>query len=120
MGLDMYLYLEDHETSETIEYSYYRKFNALLGYFEKNYGMTNCGRVLITNEIIEDLFKKMNEIKFHTSKANTLLPVHYGPFFGSYEYDSIYHSHIRRATIDFYHARFLDYNRYSLYFTADW
>lgn len=33
MGLDMYLYVEDKETKELIEFSYYRKFNALQGYF---------------------------------------------------------------------------------------
>ena len=31
MGLDMYFYLQDKESKEIIEYSYYRKFNALQG-----------------------------------------------------------------------------------------
>ena len=40
MGLDMYLLLEDNDTGEIIEYSYYRKFNALQGYFETNYNLS--------------------------------------------------------------------------------
>lgn len=120
MGLDMYLYLEDNKTLETIEYSYYRKFNALFGYFHNNYGITNCGRVLITKEINNDLFKRLNEIKYSSEKAQTLLPVYHGPFFGSYEYDIIYYNHVRQATTDFYHSKFLDYRRYSLYFATDW
>ena len=44
MGLDMYLYLQERETNEVIEYSYYRKFNALQELLRKNFSLENCGK----------------------------------------------------------------------------
>jgi hypothetical protein len=92
MGLDMYLLLEDIETGEIIEYSYYRKFNALQGYFEQNYNISNPGKILLKENIISDLYLRLNEIRYSPEKANLLLPSYPGPFFGSYEYDRLYHS----------------------------
>lgn len=80
MGLDMYLYLEDKETSEVIEYSYYRKFNALQGYFVEKFDIPNCGKVKLTEEIIEDVYQLLNEIRYNREKANLLLPTFPGHF----------------------------------------
>lgn len=120
MGLDMYLLLEDIETGEIIEYSYYRKFNALQGYFEQNYNISNPGKILLKEDIISDLYLRLNEIRYSPEKANLLLPSYPGPFFGSYEYDRLYHSYINQAAMDFYHAKFIDYKKYSLYYASDW
>ncbi|GAB3070754.1 hypothetical protein ACFOU0_08850 [Salinicoccus sesuvii] len=120
MGLDMYLYLQEKETQETIEYSYYRKFNALQGYFVRNYEIENCGKIKLSNEAINKLYLTLNEVRHFPEKANLLMPTFPGPFFGSYEYDRIYHSYINQAACDFYHAKFLDFVKYDLFYTSDW
>lgn len=120
MGLDSYFVLKDKETNEVIEYSYYRKFNALQGYFVVNHNIQNCGRVQITKEILNDLYKKLNSIRHHPENASAVLPVFFGPFFGSYEYDDLYFSQLHRCSLDLYHAKFLDYNRYELFYSSDW
>lgn len=120
MGLDMYFFLEDKETKELIEYSYYRKFNALQGYFHDKHAIPNCGKVRITEDIREELYTLLNEIMFNREKAPELLPVHPGPFFGSYDYDRVYHHYIDEACKDMYHAKFIDTHRYHLYFTSNW
>lgn len=120
MGLDSYLYLTDKETNEMIEFSYYRKFNALQGYFVNEFNIDNPGRVLITEEVLEELFRKVNAIKYNPDKANVLLPVFYGPYYGSYEYDDIYYSYIHRCASDLHHAKYIDFSKYNLYYGADW
>lgn len=120
MGLDCYFYLNDKQTDEVIEFSYYRKFNALQGYFVRNFDIANCGRVLITNEILDNLYQKMNTIRYNPEKASSLLPVFYGPYFGSYEYDDIYYSQVHRCAGDLYHAKFIDTTKYDLYYGSDW
>lgn len=116
----MFLYLEDKETNETIEYSYYMNFNALYGYFHKNHGIDNLKRVYITKEIIDDIYVRLNAVKYNSSKAGTSLPYFKGPLFGVYDYDLIYKNHVRRAATDFFHTKFLDYNKFDLYIIAHW
>lgn len=120
MGLDMYLYLEDKETSEITEYSYYRKFNALQGYFVEKYNIPNCGRVELDVKTIEDIYQLLNDIRYNREKASVLMPTFPGPFFGSYEYDRIYHNYVDQAASDFYHARFIDFNKYRFFYTSNW
>ena len=120
MGLDSYLYLKDKDTGEYIEYAYYRKFNALQGYFVEHFNINNPGTVEITEAVINDLYLKLNEIRFQPEKANLLLPTYPGPFFGRVEYDRMYHSYIHQAANDFYHAKFLDYQKYKLFYSSDW
>ncbi|WP_271400313.1 hypothetical protein [Salinicoccus roseus] len=120
MGLDMYFYLQDKESKEIIEYSYYRKFNALQGYFVKHFDIENCRRVLITKGIILNLYSILNEIKYAPEKAEQLLPTCPGPFFGSIEYGRLYMNHVHEAARDMYHAQFIDFNKYTLYFTSNW
>ncbi|PCF56821.1 hypothetical protein B5C08_01945 [Staphylococcus delphini] len=120
MGLDMYFYLENKDTKEMIEYSYYRKFNALQGYFIKNFDIQNCEKLRITKSNIQHLHWILNELKYSPEKAEQMLPVYQGPFFGSYEYDNIYRNHVQQAAQDIYHAQFIDFNKYHLYFTSNW
>ena len=120
MGLDMYLILEDKQTEEIIEYAYYRKANALEGYFVKNYNHENCGMVKIDREMIDKLYRLLDEVRFNREKAETLFPVFPGPFFGSYNYDRLYHSYVDTICNDFYHAKFLDFDKYDLYYTSNW
>jgi len=120
MGLDMYFYLQDKESKEIIEYSYYRKFNILQGYFVKHFDIENCRRVLITKGIIKHLSGILNEVEYSPEKAAQLLPTFPGPFYGSYEYDRIYYNHVSQAARDMHHAQFIDYKKYNLYFTSNW
>lgn len=120
MGLDQYLFLEDIETGEMIEYSYFRKFNALQGYFTENYNIANPGRILLNESMMSDLYIRLNEIRYSPEKAHLLLPSFPGPFFGTYEYDRLYHSYVYQAATDFYHAKFIDYKKYRLYYASDW
>lgn len=120
MGLDMYLVLEDRTTKEQIEYAYYRKFNALQGYFESNYNIENPGVIELTMDIINDIYIRLNEIRYAPEKANLILPTYAGPFFGRMTYDRLYHSYINQAANDFYHAKFIDYSKYKLYYSSNW
>lgn len=120
MGLDIYLYLEDKDTGTIIEYSYYRKFNALQGYFVREHNLDNCGRILITESIRKDVYQILNEIRFNREKGPELLPTFPGPFFGIYDYDRMYYTYIDQAATDFYHVQFINYNKYNLYFTSNW
>ena len=78
----MYFYLEDKESKKIIEYSYYRKFNALHGYFVKHFDIENCRRVLITKGIIKNLYALLNEVKYSPEKADQLLPTYPAPSLG--------------------------------------
>ena len=123
MGLDMYFYVEnraDDEIKEPQEFSYYRKFNALQGYFEKNFALENCGRVQITKEIREDLLNIINEILEDQNKAEELLPVQQGFFYGTYEYDDFYFQDLYSLERDLIHMKFINYDEYNLYFTSNW
>ena len=120
MGLDMYLLLEDKETKEKIEYSYYRKFNALQGYFAQRYDLKNGGGVFLTPTTINKIYMLLNEINYSPELGPELLPTYSGPFFGNYEYDRLYYSYIIQAASDFFHAKFIDFTKYNLYFTSDW
>jgi len=117
MGLDMYFYLEN---KDMIEYRYYRKFNALQGYFINNFDNQNYEKLRITKSIIQHLHWILNEVKYSPEKAEQLLPTYQGSFFGSYEYDNIYRNHVHQAAQDVYHAQFIDFNKYQLYFTSNW
>ena|SRR5699024_4676214 len=120
MGLDIYLILEDRETKEVIEYSYYRKFNALQGYFERLFNLGNGEKVLLSGKNIDSIYDILNEINYSPERASEILPTYPGPFFGTYDYDRLYYSYISKAASDFYHAKFIDFNKYDLYFTSDW
>ena len=122
MGLDMYFYVENRseEIREKEEFSYYRKFNALQGYFERNFQLENCGRILITKEIREDLLNIINEILEDHNKAEELLPVQQGFFYGTYEYDDFYFQDIYSLEKDLIHMKFIDYDNYDLYYTSNW
>ena len=120
MGLDMYLTLVDKETSEEIEYSYYRKFNALQGYFERHDGLESGGRIHIDAERADEIYRLLNEVCIQPDRASELLPTQSGFFYGSTEYDQLYFSDVQFAEKDFYHAKYIDYDRYDLYFTSNW
>jgi|SRR5699024_246208 len=133
MGLDMYLLaVESKENEQELksleeltgqvvhEYAYYRKMNALQGYFVEKFDIQNCGMVKLDRETIDELYEILEEIRMNREKAPFLLPTFSGPFFGSYDYDRTYHNYIDEAHASFHHAKFLDFDKYDLYFTSNW
>src|SRR5699024_261188 len=120
MGLDMYLYLEDKETKETHEFSYYRKFNALQGYFVREDNIENCGIVLLSLERVHEIYSLLNKVRHQPEMADEVLPVHHGPFFVTYDYDDFYYNQVHEAAKDFYHAQYMKFNKHNLFFSSDW
>ena len=59
MGLDMYVKRKLRIQSEEI--AYWRKENALQGWFEENFNIENLGKVVLTEEIVDKLLKNLNE-----------------------------------------------------------
>ncbi len=74
MGLDQYV--NKRRKTENSEVQYWRKENAIQGYFEDKFNIDNLGEVTLTNEIVDDLIKNL--------KAKTVEPVG-GCFYGSTE-----------------------------------
>lgn len=120
MGLDMYLVIENKRTKKQVEFSYYRKFNALQGYFEKYHNLENGGVVHLSLKEVEDIPALLNEVDYNPDRGPDILPTYRGFFFGTYEYDNFYYSDVSQATSDFRHAKFIDFDKYNLYFTSNW
>lgn len=120
MPLNIYLLIEDKTTGETIGYSYYRNFNALQGYFDRKFDLKNGDEVLLSSQAISTIYDILKTVDHTSERAEELLPTHADPDFGSYEYDERYFSFISQATSDFHHAKYIDFNKYNLYFTSNW
>ena len=119
MGLDMYLnaemyiseYNDDHlalansikqsapqglgefmPRSLSFELAYWRKANAIHGWFVKNVqnGEDECQRSYVPLEKLQKLKDACEEVLADMSLAPELLPATKGFFFGSYEYDDWY------------------------------
>ncbi|HAX1982187.1 TPA: hypothetical protein JW546_003932 [Escherichia coli] len=93
MGLDIYFEsqpkneLNNEESRKQI--GYFRKFNALVGWMERNVGeVKNCELLELTmNDIC---FLKAHLMHINESNCEEILPVTEGFFFGSQEYDEYY------------------------------
>lgn len=86
MGLDCYFY-----KVKSKNLFQYRKYNFLVSYFEEYYDeIGNCSSIPVTKDMILELQKRCQSVLDDHSKANELLPVREGFFFGSLEYDEYY------------------------------
>lgn len=110
MGLDMYLtaehyYWRDDKRPEipeiptgynlrtiTVEAAYWRKANQIHNWFVKNVqdGVDNCEPYYVSMKDLVTLRELCKEVLADHSKAETLLPVQSGFFFGSSDYDDWY------------------------------
>ena len=92
MGLDMYLYQK-----ETHEVAYWRKANAIHGWFMQFTDRDDCTPVTITKENLVDLRDTCGEVmRVGTDEiAWELLPPSSGFFFGSSEVDDWYWNNIK-------------------------
>ncbi len=93
MGLDMYLHARNRAAiakhAEPLEAIYWRKANAIHGWFDKNLGgISNCNSYDVPRDkLVElrDLIRRVIE-----SRDSDLLPPVAGFFFGSTEVDESY------------------------------
>lgn len=120
MGLDMYFYVQDKVTRERIELAYYRKFNALHGYFDKKYKLDNPGQCEVTADDLFYLLSAVKAIQSRPSDASMRLPYYTGPFFGSYEYEAIYFDHISQLHKDLKRLISIDKGKYQILYLADY
>lgn len=131
MGLDMYLNarevindafkdVEDYnnwwandgipglepELGEAIEVGYWRKVNAVHGWFVRNCqnGVDECQLSVVTREQLQQLYDICYQIIQKPSLASQLLPVTSGFFFGGSEYDEWYHNGVEQTAEIIYKA----------------
>ena len=81
------------------EVCYWRKFNALHGWFVENVqgGNDDCGEYYVDKSDIVYLLETLNEISDDPSKAGKLFPPYEGFFFGSTEVDDYYWGDVRET-----------------------
>jgi hypothetical protein len=75
----------------------WRKANAIHGWFVENVqdGEDECKKTYVGREQLEQLLDLCKQVLDDNSKAEELLPVTAGFFFGSYEYDEWYYDYVR-------------------------
>ena len=78
------------------ELAYWRKFNALHKWFVDNCqeGIDDCRDAYVNRIDLETLLNTLREVSSDHSKASELLPVGYGFFFGSDQYDEYYFANV--------------------------
>jgi hypothetical protein len=71
---------------------YWRKFNALHGWFVDNCGrgVDECQEIYVEEEKLEELLETLKEVSSDFTKSSELLPPTQGFFFGSDEVDEYY------------------------------
>ena len=126
MGLDMYLYgivsnfgLTGYNIGQVktmIEVGYWRKANAIHKWFVDNRqdGIDNCATYYIDKDDLIKLKELCEKVMKNPEKAEELLPVTDGFFFGSQEYDEWYFNDIQETIeiIDWALKRDFDYFAY--------
>lgn len=81
------------------EVSYWRKANAIHGWFIDNCatGVDECQPIRVEREHLEGLLRVLKEVEADHSKAPELLPTRRGFFFGGYDYDDYYWEYVQRT-----------------------
>ena len=76
----------------TEQVAYWRKFNALHGWFIENCaaGVDECQDISVDEEKLKELLETLKEVSSNFTKAEELLPPTQGFFFGSDEVDEYY------------------------------
>ena len=76
----------------TEQVAYWRKFNALHGWFIENCaaGVDECQDISVDEDKIKELLETLKEVSSNFTKADELLPPTQGFFFGSDEVDEYY------------------------------
>ena len=76
----------------SVNVAYWRKVNAVHAWFVNNVqdGVDECQRAEVSREQLQELIDTCKQVRDDHDKAEELLPVGEGFFFGSYEYDEWY------------------------------
>lgn len=129
MGLDMYIVkrgkdanqLSDEPYDDSNDVAYWRKFNALHGWFVTHIqnGVDDCGSYEVTKEKLFDLLEVLEETLALQNPSK--LPPTQGFFFGSYEVDEWYWERVSsaRETISGLIDN-TDWEKYKLYYFSSW
>lgn len=99
--LDKSLQGDDYQSGAiSFKVGYWRKANQIHKWFVDNCqdGDDNCAKYYIDRERLSELKQLCDEVLADKSKANDLLPVQEGFFFGSTEYDEWYFKDVDRTS----------------------
>lgn len=85
----------------SINVAYWRKVNAVHSWFVENVqgGVDECQKAYVSREQLQELIDTCKQVLDDHDKAEELLPVGAGFFFGSYEYDEWYFDGVK-STIE--------------------
>lgn len=97
MGLDQYISVTRKTTEQEEDFAYFRKMNALQGYFEQRFNIQNLEKVYLTMEIIDDILQKTKQVLHTHALAEAIFPVQQGFFYGSYSYDEYYFDSVQEV-----------------------
>lgn len=92
MGLDHGIAVKNKVTDIT-----WRKCNQFRGWFSRLENFEDEGETSISIDILNDFLKDLWTVAKDHSKAQEVMPVQEGFFFGSYEYDEYYFYDIKEA-----------------------
>jgi hypothetical protein len=83
----------------TFELAYWRKANAIHGWFVKNVqeGEDDCREYWVSLNKLKELKETCEKVLDNLSLANELLPTTKGFFFGDYRYDEYYEQDLERT-----------------------
>ena len=102
--------------------AYWRKFNALHGWFVENCqgGEDDCGEHYVRIEKLRQLLDLLKAVLDNPEKAEQSLPVTAGFFFGSYEYDEWYFDYVKETIEILEKELSIENNNASYYYTSSW
>jgi hypothetical protein len=102
--------------------AYWRKFNALHGWFVENCqgGEDDCGEYYVSIEKLRQLLDLLKAVLDNPEKAEESLPVTAGFFFGSYEYDEWYFDYVKETIEILEKELSIENNNASYYYTSSW
>ena len=92
MGLDHGIVVKDKDIEIT-----WRKCNQFRGWFSRLENFEDEGETSISIDILNDFLKDLWTVAKDHSKAQEVMPVQEGFFFGSYKYDEWYFDDIKEA-----------------------
>jgi len=116
----------NHIKPERISYiteqvGYWRKFNALHGWFVENCqdGEDKCQESSVSKEKLELLLTELKKVHEEPALAGDILPTSEGFFFGGTDYDEYYHEQVNE-TIELIEGLLTEDSGDDFYYQASW
>ena len=112
--------IADPEIGVSTDVGYWRKANAIHGWFVRNCqnGVDECQLTYVPREKLQELYDLCYKVIQNPSLAKDLLPVEQGFFFGGYDYNKYYHEYIEETAKIVYEALHNpDWTDEDMYFT---